>query len=398
MNDIPYKVDVEKLFQHVLSIEGVKHHIFDPQKLNETADYISSEFKKYGIKTNEQTFKVEGTDMVFRNIEGYMGDDSKPEILVTSHYDTGFNSPGANDSGSAVAAMLEVARILASRNFSGNVRFISFTLEELGPTFDQGDRNKALELGIVDENHRYTSYHTQKMFKKFYSSVTLGLAKGQPIVDVWQKAFEVVKDNLTDSEKEYIAYIIKTRSHITRTSSVGKLGLVGSDYWVKKALDVDKKIKGVINLVTIGYSTKRKNTQFFPPLLNPLLLPSYKVKARKRIVDFIAVVSDKNSRELGKIFCKNCKNEGIKLPYLWARIPFKFEKIAKWLYDLLLSDHSPFWKENIPALMITDTANFRSPYHHTKADTIDKLDFDFIKKVTQTTIATVIEFNKMAPI
>ena len=393
MNDITYKVDVEKLFQHVLSIEGVKHHIVDPQKLNETADYISTEFKKYGIKTNEQTFKVEGTDMVFRNIEGYMGDASKPEILVTSHYDTGFDSPGANDSGSAVAAMLEVARILASRNFSGNVRFISFTLEELCPTFDQGDRNKALDLGIVDENHRYTSYHTQKMFKKFNSSVTLGLAKGKPIVDVWQKAFEVVKDNLTDSEKEYLAYIIKTRSHITRTSSAGKLGLVGSDYWVKKAIEVDKKIKGVINLVTIGYSSKRKNTQFLPPLLSPLLLPSYKVKARKKIGDFIAVVSDKNSKELGKIFCKNCKNEGIKLPYLWARIPFNFEKIAKWLYDLIRSDHSPFWKENIPALMITDTANFRSPYHHTKADTIDKLDFDFIGKVTQATIATVLEFS-----
>jgi len=78
---------------------------------------------------------------------------------------------------------------------------------------------------------------------------------------------------------------------------------------------------------------------------------------------------------------------------MWGKIPFGFEKIAKWLMDLLRSDHGPFWRENIPALMITDTANFRYPYYHTEADTIDKLDFDFIKKVTQATIATVVKCN-----
>ncbi len=125
--------------------------------------------------------------------------------------------------------------------------------------------------------------------------------------------------------------------------------------------------------------------------MHPRMFPSYKVKARKRIGDFISVISDKNSKELGKLFCKKCKQEEIKLPYLWVKLPLKFEKIAKWLMDTLRSDHAPFWKENIPALMITDTANFRYPYYHTEADTIDKLDFDFIKKITQATIAAVIE-------
>ncbi len=63
--------------------------------------------------------------------------------------------------------------------------------------------------------------------------------------------------------------------------------------------------------------------------------------------------------------------------------------------DTLRSDHAPFWRENIPALMITDTANFRYPYYHTKADTIDKLDFDFIKKITQVTIATIQYHHKI---
>ena len=389
MNDMIQKVDAERLYQHVLKIEGVRHPIVNPQKLNQTADYILSEFQKYGLNTNEQTFEVEGTDMVFRNIEGYIGDDTKPEILVTSHYDTVRNAPGANDNGSAIAAMLETARVLASENHSGNVRFVSFTLEELEPTLAQRSRDKGLELGIIDEDYRYTSYHTHKVLKKFFFKVSVRLSKGQPVLESWEKSYHEIKDDLTDSEKKYCEFIIETRSHHTRTSWIGHLGLVGSDYWVKKAVEIDKKITGVINFETIGYTSKRKNSQTLPPLLHPIFFPSYKAKASRG--DFIAITSDKNSKKLGKVFCKQCKLEGIQLPFLWAKIPFGFEKIAKWLMDLLRSDHGPFWRENIPALMITDTANFRYPYYHTEADTIDKLDFDFIKKVTQATIATVIE-------
>jgi hypothetical protein len=390
MIDSIKKVDIERLYQHVLSVEGVKHPFVNPEKLNETADYIKSEFQKYGLNTNEQSFEIEGTDMTFRNIEGYMGDGSKPETLVTSHYDTVRNAPGANDNGSAIAAMLEAARVLASEENVGSVRFISFTLEELHPTLVQQYRDRGLELGIIDKDYRYTSYHSHKMIKKFFSKVSMKLSKGKPMLESWEKSFDEIKDDLTDSEKKYCEYIIESRSNITRTSWIGQLGLVGSDYWVKQAIEDDKKIIGVINLETIGYTSKRKNSQFLPPLMHPLFFPSYKVKARKRIGDFISVVSDKNSKELGKLFCKKCKLEDIKLPYLWARIPLRFEKIAKWLSDTLRSDHAPFWRENIPALMITDTANFRYPYYHTEADTIDKLDFEFIKKVTQATIATVI--------
>lgn len=58
---------------------------------------------------------------------------------------------------------------------------------------------------------------------------------------------------------------------------------------------------------------------------------------------------------------------------------------------LLRSDHAPFWREGIPALMITDTCDLRNPHYHQKSDTIDKLDFDFICKVCQATIKTILE-------
>ena len=40
MRDIIEKVDVERLYQHILNIEGIKHPIIAQEKLDETADYI----------------------------------------------------------------------------------------------------------------------------------------------------------------------------------------------------------------------------------------------------------------------------------------------------------------------------------------------------------------------
>ncbi|MFW9852492.1 MAG: M28 family peptidase [Candidatus Thorarchaeota archaeon] len=395
MKDIISKVDEEKLFQHVLSVEGVKHPLLDPKKLNETADYIKSEFQKYDLTTSEQTFEIEGYDMTFRNIEGHIGDETKPELLVTSHYDTVLNAPGADDNGSAIAGMLETARVLAEEKFVGNVRFISFTLEEGHPSLVKKYRDKRLELGLINDSYQYTSYHSQKMIKRFLSKANFRIAKGQPMLDSWNKTYEEIKENLTEAEKKYCKYFIETRKDITRTTWLGKLGLVGSDFWVRKAIEAGKQIRGVINLESIGYTSKRKHSQIFPPLMTPLIFPSYKVKLFKSIGNFISIVSDKNSKQLGKAFCKNCKHEEIKLPYLWGKIPLRFEKIAKWIKDILRADHAPFWRENIPALMITDTANFRNPYYHTEADTIDKLDFDFMKKVTQATIATILDLSEV---
>lgn len=39
------------------------------------------------------------------------------------------------------------------------------------------------------------------------------------------------------------------------------------------------------------------------------------------------------------------------------------------------SDHVPFWEARIPALMITDTGNFRYPHYHQTTDTPEKLDY-----------------------
>ena len=69
------------------------------------------------------------------------GDGSAPgAILVVAHYDSRpinpndgtSRAPGANDNGSGVAVMLEVARVLSSQSWHQDVIFIAFAAEEQG--------------------------------------------------------------------------------------------------------------------------------------------------------------------------------------------------------------------------------------------------------------------------
>jgi acetylornithine deacetylase/succinyl-diaminopimelate desuccinylase-like protein len=70
--------------------------------LNESADYILSEFEKYGLAVNRQEFEVEGSDSTFRNIEGIIGNGDRPELLIVSHYHTVCDCSGVDDNGSAI--------------------------------------------------------------------------------------------------------------------------------------------------------------------------------------------------------------------------------------------------------------------------------------------------------
>ncbi len=50
--------------------------------------------------------------------------------------------------------------------------------------------------------------------------------------------------------------------------------------------------------------------------------------------------------------------------------------------NVLRSDHAPFWRAGIPAIMWTDTAEFRNPHYHRATDLPKTLDYEFLAAVT----------------
>lgn len=58
-----------------------------------------------------------------------------------------------------------------------------------------------------------------------------------------------------------------------------------------------------------------------------------------------------------------------------------------------LSDQRSYWKFGYPALMINDTSFVRNPNYHTKADTIDTLDFSKMTAVVDSTYRAITQMQ-----
>lgn len=114
----------------VLADEIGPRNVFVPHKLDAAADYIRGFWEKTGYEATAQTYKVQ--DVASQNLSVQITGRSNPDeiVLIGAHYDTVSVSPGANDNGSAVAALLELSRLLSTQPTGKTIRFVAFANEE----------------------------------------------------------------------------------------------------------------------------------------------------------------------------------------------------------------------------------------------------------------------------
>ncbi|MEO5895983.1 MAG: M28 family peptidase [Vicinamibacterales bacterium] len=128
--------EVARLRAHIemLAVTIGERNLWRYASLRQAADYISSTFAALGLRPEHQTFEV--ARLPVDNISAEVAGGRSDEILVLgAHYDTVNNCPGANDNGTGVAAMLELARRFAGSPQARTVRFVAFANEE--PPFFQ---------------------------------------------------------------------------------------------------------------------------------------------------------------------------------------------------------------------------------------------------------------------
>ena len=105
-------------------------------QLNAAVDFIEDSFLLAGLRPRRVTYEVRG--QACHNIETEIR-GARPEIiLIGAHYDSVFGSPGANDNGSGVAALLALARRFATKTPQHTLRFVAFVNEE-PPYFLSGE-------------------------------------------------------------------------------------------------------------------------------------------------------------------------------------------------------------------------------------------------------------------
>jgi aminopeptidase YwaD len=150
--------------------------------------------------------------------------------------------------------------------------------------------------------------------------------------------------------------------------------LLGSSAYTALLRKNREAIQGAIVLECVGYASHQQNSQTIPPGV-PIAVPT--------IGNFLAVVGNERSHALTGSVVQAMKSH---LPIVPLVVPGNGEKLP----DTRRSDHTSFWEQGFPAVMLTDTANFRNPHYHRPTDTLDTLNLDFIASVAEGVTAAVI--------
>jgi Zn-dependent M28 family amino/carboxypeptidase len=98
--------------------------------LDSAATYIKTTLDSLGYATKELPYQARGA--TFRNLEATLpgGARANEIVVVGGHYDTVYDSPGADDNASGTAAVLELARLLKNQPHARTIRFVAFVNEE----------------------------------------------------------------------------------------------------------------------------------------------------------------------------------------------------------------------------------------------------------------------------
>jgi aminopeptidase YwaD len=124
---------------------------------DQAAEFIFNQFQEMGLETRYQYWKSRNDRKPFKlfksqNVEGVHKNNNteNKEILVfNAHYDSSVISPGANDDGSGVAAVLTAAYVLSSFEFNRTIKFVTFSGEEVGLL---GSKNYVKEIYEKNED------------------------------------------------------------------------------------------------------------------------------------------------------------------------------------------------------------------------------------------------------
>lgn len=269
----------DQLRDWVERISVPRHFGAEPKQNRATADWLCAVFESFGLRVERQG--------PFANIVARPDTAAGKVILVGAHYDSVPGCPGADDNGSAVAAMLGCAAACSLWRPVLPVMFVAFNCEEDGL---QGSRD-FVERHLPVAGYEVACAHILEM---------VGFASSEP----------------------------------------------GSQR------------------VPTGLPIRISNTG-----------------------DFLGLLANPNSAGAMDFVLRHAETYAPGMPVTGLNVKLGLEN---YFPVLTRSDHAPFWARQIPAVMWTDTSEFRNPNYHRQTDTPATLNYRFLRQVTQLLTASVV--------
>ncbi len=148
-----------------------------------------------------------------------------------------------------------------------------------------------------------------------------------------------------------------------------EIGLKGSAEYVRankaRWAAGEETIVGMVSLEMLGYFTDKPGSQRSP------IPPIEGVFEPPTVGDFIAIGTTKKHAAFSRRLDKEMRKAA---PGLKTVAPDFIPDMPLAPPDLLRSDNGPFLWVGLPAVMLTDTSNFRNPNYHSPRDTIETID------------------------
>ncbi len=155
-DNLPGNFDGARAYEHVRHLVDLGSRPPASDGIHRAQAYIIAQLKSYGCQVEEHDFHGSTPlgDLAMKNIVVKIPGTSQGIVLYATHYDTVRipNFVGADDGGSGVGTMLELARLFCARKNSLNVWIVFFDGEEA-----QGRWTDSASVNWTDTNSTFGS-------------------------------------------------------------------------------------------------------------------------------------------------------------------------------------------------------------------------------------------------
>jgi Zn-dependent M28 family amino/carboxypeptidase len=145
-------------------------------------------------------------------------------------------------------------------------------------------------------------------------------------------------------------------------------GLLGSAAFVARLKARRRALVGAVILECVGYASHEEGSQRTPPGV-PIVVP--------RTGYFLGIIGNDASGPFLTAVERGVRQSAPSLQTLALTVPGRGETLP----DVRRSDHAAFWDRGYPAVMLTDTADFRNPHYHQATDRLETLNIQFLEHV-----------------
>lgn len=190
-------------------------------------------------------------------------------------------------------------------------------------------------------------------------------------VAVLLRVSELLRDHQPDRTIRLVAFTTQEPPY-SNTASMGSL------HYARRSRERGENIRVMMSMDAIGVYKHEPGTQSLPFPFS-LLYPDRG--------NFLGFIADLPTRSLLVETTRGFKKG--------SAFPIEAGSVPRWVEGASWSDHASFWRYGYRGIQITDTGAFRSASHTTSDDTMEKMDFVALARITMGMYGAMVELSSL---